>query len=169
MPLASLNHVQISIVSRRYCASEKQTKKNSSKNALEKCNKMGADTVDYRKFNSGSFNPDWRSQPAPINFYGLKFSLSLSSNWPSLNSSNFTGQYACTWPLWWLQKWQGLSWRHLKDSRCIQHMLSPTKSACIQPVLRRFSSNNDSSLWMITVLTLYFFLLLLFYFIFLDW
>lgn len=58
MPLASLNHVQISIVSRRYCASEKQTKKNSSKNALEKCNKMGADTVDYRKFNSGSFNPD---------------------------------------------------------------------------------------------------------------
>lgn len=119
---------------------------------------MGADTVDYRKFNSGSFNPDWRSQPAPINFYGLKLSLSLSSNFPSLNSSNFTGQHACTWPLWWLQKWQGLSWRHLKDSRCIQHMLSPAKSACFQPVLRKFSSNNDSSLWMITVLTQFFFL-----------
>lgn len=48
----------------------------------------------------------------------------------------------------------------LKDSRCIQHMLSPAKSACFQPVLRKFSSNNDSSLWMITVLTQFFFFFL---------
>lgn len=36
-----------------------------------------------------------------VQFYGPKFCLFISSNWPSLESSNFTGQHGHTWPKWW--------------------------------------------------------------------